>query len=375
MRPTLTAWFDFIACANAFIDAALAAAAVLSTRRNANPVNSFTLIGATAIASVSWCLKAAALHFLGVGIFGLLNLIYCAGAITAPLVGLAVLISPILTQRRVTPLANCVGALVCLGAPVGLYATFYEPFNLKLETATVTLAATRAGSAPIKIAVLADIQTENVTDYERNAVDRIMAKTPDIVLIPGDIFQGTDALFDRQFDALVDLLNRITVPAYMVDGDTDTIERLRRLEAETNVRLLDNQSVQTGIADRTVTIAGVDRHGSIMARRIIQALESDPDERDIRILVSHAPDIAMNLEPDSRIDLVVVGHTHGGQVVIPFYGPPITFSRMPRNICAGDLHEFNGVQLYVSRGVGWEQAKAPRIRFLCPPEISLLTLR
>ncbi|HTE06996.1 MAG TPA: metallophosphoesterase, partial [Planctomycetota bacterium] len=76
-----------------------------------------------------------------------------------------------------------------------------------------------------------------------------------------------------------------------------------------------------------------------------------------------------------RVDLVVAGHTHGGQVRLPWIGPLITLTAVPRAVAGGGLHELNGTPLYVSRGVGHEQGDAPRVRFLCPPEISLLTLR
>ena len=83
----------------------------------------------------------------------------------------------------------------------------------------------------------------------------------------------------------------------------------------------------------------------------------------------------MELLPQSRIDLVVSGHTHGGQIVVPFFGPIMTLSHVPRSVAAGGLHQIDGNYIYVSRGVGCERMQAPRIRFLCPPEISLLTLK
>jgi predicted MPP superfamily phosphohydrolase len=62
-------------------------------------------------------------------------------------------------------------------------------------------------------------------------------------------------------------------------------------------------------------------------------------------------------------------------VVIPGFGPPITLTSVPRAAAAGGLHVVNGRQLYVSRGIGLERGAAPRLRILCPPEVSLLTLR
>lgn len=74
------------------------------------------------------------------------------------------------------------------------------------------------------------------------------------------------------------------------------------------------------------------------------------------------------------VDLVLAGHTHGGQVVVPFFGPPYTASRLPRRY-AGGLNDYRGIPLHVSRGVGMERGFAPQVRFLCPPEICVVDVR
>ena len=92
---------------------------------------------------------------------------------------------------------------------------------------------------------------------------------------------------------------------------------------------------------------------------------------DHRIVISHSPDF-IDAMPE-RVDLVLAGHTHGGQVVIPFFGPPRTASRLPR-LYAGGLNDYRGTPLHVSRGVGMERGFTPPVRFLCPPEICVLDL-
>ena len=89
-------------------------------------------------------------------------------------------------------------------------------------------------------------------------------------------------------------------------------------------------------------------------------------------MISHSPDFVDALtEP---VDLVLAGHTHGGQFVVPLYGPLVTASRLPRRFAA-DLHDYRGTPLHVSRGVGMERGFAPPVRFLCPPEICVLDVR
>lgn len=91
-------------------------------------------------------------------------------------------------------------------------------------------------------------------------------------------------------------------------------------------------------------------------------------EKDCRIVLAHNPDSA-DIKTQGRIDLMLSGHTHGGQVRIPGYGSPI----LPVNNKAYDegLKRVRGSSLFISRGIGW--AIAP-VRFNCAPEIAVLTL-
>ncbi len=91
---------------------------------------------------------------------------------------------------------------------------------------------------------------------------------------------------------------------------------------------------------------------------------------DVTILLSHNPDFAMRIQ-DPRVKLVLSGHTHGGQVRLPRIGPVITNSRYGKRLVSG-LVPFDSFQLYVSRGLG---TVVVPLRYQCPPEIVLLTLR
>jgi predicted MPP superfamily phosphohydrolase len=262
--------------------------------------------------------------------------------------------------------------------PIGLYASWIEPFRLRLESARLVLPEGREGKAPIRIGVLTDLQTARVTDYERSAVNRLMAERPDVIVLPGDVFQGTRAEFDDTLPALVALFERFSAPGgvYLVLGDTDGAgAHLGEVLRSSRVRVLVNEVVTKTVRDRRVTIGGVElRSTRPAARSVIDRLEHAPGDDDVRILLSHRPDVVLGLKPRSRIDVVIAGHTHGGQIVVPGYGPPLTLTKVPRPVAAGGLHRVAGNCIYVSRGVGCERGQAPRIRFLCPPEISLVDL-
>jgi hypothetical protein len=99
---------------------------------------------------------------------------------------------------------------------------------------------------------------------------------------------------------------------------------------------------------------------------------ASPDS--LRVVLGHRPDFVMRLAGHTRVDLALAGHTHGGQIVLPGFGAPVTLSRLPRRYASG-LHIYEGIPLHVSPGVGMERLTAPQVRFFCPPEVSVLEVR
>ena len=73
------------------------------------------------------------------------------------------------------------------------------------------------------------------------------------------------------------------------------------------------------------------------------------------------------------VELMVAGDTHGGQIRLPLLGPLVQMSRFGRYFDMG-LHRVGGSWLYVNRGIGMEGGNAPRMRFLCRPEVALIEL-
>lgn len=309
----------------------------------------------------------------GLNGFGMLNVVWLQFVVVLPLGGVALWIG----QFSGRAVARGVRTLATLAlCPLGLWihCRWVEPFDLRLERVAVALDPSRAGDRPLKIAVLSDLQTDRVSDYEKTAIGQIMAGEPDLVLVPGDLFHGSDAEFEHELPAMRILLGRLSASGgvWVVLGDADLPARIERILEGTSARFLRNERVDIDELGRRVTLLGIDYAGS--ARDEIAALEKAPGADDIRIVLAHRPSAVLELPNDSRIDLVVAGHTHGGQVRLPWLGPPIDLSPLPSSITGGGLHELDGRRVYVSRGVGMERGQAPRLRFNCPPEITLLTL-
>jgi len=96
-----------------------------------------------------------------------------------------------------------------------------------------------------------------------------------------------------------------------------------------------------------------------------------PAAERYHVVLGHSPDFALG---DVDADLLVAGHTHGGQVRLPVLGPPFVLSAVPRAWAAGVTDLGHGRTLIVSRGIGMERGYAPRLRFLCRPEMVVIRL-
>jgi len=219
---------------------------------------------------------------------------------------------------------------------------------------------------PLRIVLVADIQTDDVGAYEAEVFRQVREAEPDLVLFAGDYIQVEDNdSFVREaaeLRALVATL-RPRLGGYAVEGDVD---------ADAWTTIFEGTAIRPLTQTTTVEVGGLTLTG--LSIRDSRRLEVDlPRVSGTHLVVGHAPDYALGT---ARRDLNLAGHTHGGQVALPLFGPPLTLSKVPRAAAAGgrpfDLGE--GDWLYVSRGVGMERLQAPRLRFLCPPELVVLDL-
>jgi predicted MPP superfamily phosphohydrolase len=126
------------------------------------------------------------------------------------------------------------------------------------------------------------------------------------------------------------------------------------------------------VAGRTIQFAGVDDPHLRRDRYELIAGRTDP-AADLRIGVTHSPEPrVLDAFADDNYDLVLAGHTHGGQLRVPFYGALVTNCGLDRTRARGASRWGARTWLHVSAGLG-TSPYAP-VRFACPPEASLLTL-
>ncbi len=238
----------------------------------------------------------------------------------------------------------------------------------------------------VTIAIISDLHVGPYkgAGYIRRVVRRINRELPDIVIIAGDLVLSDEVTPDvlKALKPLKDL--HPALGTFVIMGNHDhgiyrlfTPEQRRPpdrsdLITETlrnfGMIVLENAQSELRIGDETLRIAGIEDALSGEAD-IVQTLKDSQKDSPI-ILVSHNPDII--LDSMSRLaTLIVAGHTHGGQIRLPWYGP---VSRLPTHIGRkydqGMFRLESGTILAITRGIG---ESGPRARLFAPPEIMMIT--
>ncbi|MGA1526315.1 MAG: hypothetical protein ACO4CZ_20320, partial [Planctomycetota bacterium] len=246
-------------------------------------------------------------------------------------------------------------------APGYLWAFLVEPRWVEFSWHRVDTPKAAALAEPVRVAVLADIQTDAVGSYEEEVFRSVAAAAPDLVILPGDFVQAFAPRFRGQrerFRALFDLLEpwpRHGVFAVLGDIDPDPT-----LFDGTRVQLIDDRAVVVGPSP------GVQLIGRSLRRSRVPLDGADRAQIDAHggysIVVGHAPDYMIPVVEGGQAPeaLFLAGHTHGGQIVVPGFGPPMTLTSVRRDVAAGGMHAFGDARVCVSRGVGMERGFAPR---------------
>jgi predicted MPP superfamily phosphohydrolase len=283
-------------------------------------------------------------------------------------------------------LRTALAVVFALCAFLAAWACWLEPGSITVRRVALPVPLWREEHRGLKVALLTDLHVGSPhvgLDKLRRVVARANEERPDLVLLLGDYVIG-----DRKEDGGVkagvlggefvepepiaaELKNlRAPLGVYAVLGNHDWWydgERVTRALEGAGIVVLENRAVRVESGGRGLWLAGVadlwtrkpDIEGTLR--------QAAPDEPVL--LFTHNPDIFPDVPP--RVSLTLAGHTHGGQVNLPFIGRPVVPSHYGQRYAFGHVVE-DGRHLFVSGGVG---TSIVPVRFRVPPEIVVLTLK
>jgi predicted MPP superfamily phosphohydrolase len=261
-------------------------------------------------------------------------------------------------RSGIRPFSLLLLAVLGLGALAG-YAIFIEPKRIEVTHQTFMGNVRK----PLRIAHISDLHTHGFGPVERTLVILLRRENPDLIVITGDTVDGGTLAPAR------DLLANISAPlgVWVVRGNWEhwTLgdEDERAFYTGLGAKFLDNAGA---LAREDLWIAGLDDPAS-GSPDITRALTGAPPDA-FKLVLMHAPDYFAQI--GGRFDLALAGHTHGGQVVLPLYGP-LWLPEGGRRYVRG-FYSQNGSHLYVSRGIGTSIAP---MRLGCRPELAIIELR
>ncbi len=279
----------------------------------------------------------------------------------------------VMSRRRFLKIAA--GGILGAGVPAiggSAYVTRIEPYLVQTTRIDIPLRHLSPAFDGFTLAQISDIHLGEWMNRDRllPIIQQVNALNADAVVITGDFVSVMNPVVT---DDLTYCLRQLRSTAnFAILGNHDHWNHapfVRETLADAgNVRLLTNEHVALSRQGEKLYLAGVD---DIWEKQhdLTQALNGIPTDAPI-ILLAHEPDYADEVTLTQRVGLMLSGHTHGGQVRLPGKGA-LVLPYLGTKYQAG-LYELDGMALYVNRGVGMVP---PLVRFDCPPEITLITLR
>jgi hypothetical protein len=262
---------------------------------------------------------------------------------------------------------------------VALYSSEHARRELSVENQTLALANLPQAFRGYRIAQISDIHFDEYTEpwFVRRVVGEVNRLAPDLVLLTGDYVSNSPRGGQFAAEAMLRCANelrRLTCPLrYASMGNHDSIlgpPLIRAGLASASIPMLFNQHVAIERNGERIWVAGLADALSNVPN-LLKAIPANPDGPVI--LMCHEPDYADNVLEQGfagRVDVMLSGHSHGGQVRLPVIGA-LKLSEGGRKYVQG-LFRVGQMQLYVNRGIG---TVGLPFRLNCPPEITLFTLR
>jgi uncharacterized protein len=215
---------------------------------------------------------------------------------------------------------------------------------------------------------ISDMHVDMNDGAMRNLAKLLPQLSYDVTVLTGDFRGKTYGPFEATLDGLAQVYSKLTGPVFGVLGNHDTILMVPGLEAM-GIRMLLNECEPLVRGNQRIHLAGIDDAHYYRVDNIEKAAAAIP-ESEFSILLSHTPEIYRQAA-HAGFDVLLGGHTHGGQICLPGSIPLTLDSVLPRRMGSG-AWQYGNMAGYTSVGVG--SCIVP-VRLNCPPEITLHHLR
>jgi predicted MPP superfamily phosphohydrolase len=285
-----------------------------------------------------------------------------------------------LLQRKPLKLYAIILLVVVVFVQAALFAFeldgFYiEPFRLT-ETELPVRAPAFLPDRPLRILQISDLHVERITQRERAMLVQAEILKPDIIVLTGDYTNSSYTNDPLTLHETRQVLSQLRAPdgIYAVNGNVDGPSTMSALfDGLANIRVLNNEVLPLPLPGGTIYFIGVtmsDSNG--LDDQVLHTMVDSLPTNSYSILLYHTSEL-IETAASKNVNLYLSGHTHGGQVRLPFYGAIFTDTYYGKKYEMGE-YTVGATTLYVSRGIGMGGGLLPRIRFLCPPEMVLLEL-
>lgn len=257
-----------------------------------------------------------------------------------------------------------------IGLSFVFYSRFIEPKLIEVNRVTLSFASLPKSLNGVKIVQFSDLHLGN--DFSLEKLEKIAAAInalkPDLIFFTGDLMDEPNKY--KKIHLIADILKLTKAPLgkFAVYGNHDHggygTENYRKIMSQANFHVLQNSFISiTSSHISHFTIAGID--DLMLGKPDFSKTFNGISKNDFTILLSHMPDF-IEKAPNDKVNFQVSGHSHGGQINLPLYGPI-----NKKNPYSQGLYEKNGIKLYVNRGLG--TTRLP-FRFFSLPELTLFTL-
>ena len=279
-------------------------------------------------------------------------------------------------------LIKILAVVVCLSLVIAgmiFYGTFVSVKRVNVVYQTIQSSEIPDDCNNMKIALISDLHYGTYMDYERfsSMITTINKANPDIILFAGDLFDNPSVNMPNEEtrNDIIGLLKSLEAPygKFAVLGETDHENKtlkdmLYNVFYFGDFELLDNSNTLIRKdGGSSMNLVGID--SKIGGNPDINKAMTNLDPNNFTIVLTHAPDITTDLLSLSNPDLILAGHSHGGQISIPFIGS--IFKKEGATRYNKGVYKINNTKLIVSNGLGTTDFD---IRLFAPPECNVIRL-